>query len=59
MLFPEDRVQLNVSLSLARFKLSWDGFIASLVREWKTLNVLVALLLIVSRLVLCARFELS
>ncbi|KAN0141546.1 hypothetical protein V8E53_000008 [Lactarius tabidus] len=30
---------------LGRFKLSWEGFVASLVREWKTLNVLSALLL--------------
>ena len=43
--FPEDWVPPNVSPSLARFKLSWESFVASLVREWKTLNVLSALLL--------------
>jgi hypothetical protein len=43
--FPEDWVPPNVSPALARFKLSWEGFVASLVREWKTLNVLSALLL--------------
>ncbi|KAH9167607.1 hypothetical protein EDB89DRAFT_2074727 [Lactarius sanguifluus] len=43
--FPEDWVPPNVSPALARFKLSWETFVASLVREWKTLNVLSALLL--------------
>ena len=43
--FLEDWVPPNVSPSLARFKLSWESFVASLVREWKTLNVLSALLL--------------
>ncbi|KAI9455783.1 hypothetical protein BJY52DRAFT_1278584 [Lactarius psammicola] len=43
--FPEDWVPPNVSPALARFKLSWESFVASLVREWKTLNVLSALLL--------------
>ena len=38
--FPEAWVPPNVSPSLARFKLSWESFVASLVREWKTLNVL-------------------
>lgn len=33
------------SPALARFKRSWEGFVDSLVREWKTLNVLSALLL--------------
>ncbi|KAH9027954.1 hypothetical protein EDB85DRAFT_2074698 [Lactarius pseudohatsudake] len=42
--FPEDWVPPNVSPALARFKLSWETFVASLVREWKTLNVLSALL---------------
>ena len=39
MPFPVDRVPPNVSPSLVRFKLSWEGFLA-LVRERKTLNVL-------------------
>jgi hypothetical protein len=43
--FPEDWVTPNVSPALARFKGSWEGFVESLVREWKTLNVLSALLL--------------
>jgi len=43
--FPEDWVTPNVSPALARFKGSWEGFVDSLVREWKTLNVLSALLL--------------
>ncbi|KAH9007697.1 hypothetical protein EDB83DRAFT_700068 [Lactarius deliciosus] len=43
--FPEDWIPPNVSPALARFKLSWETFVASLVREWKTLNVLSALLL--------------
>ncbi|KAF5391240.1 hypothetical protein D9757_003010 [Collybiopsis confluens] len=34
-----------VSPALVRFKLSWEGFIDSLMREWKTLNVVSALLL--------------
>ena len=43
--FLEDWVPPNVSPSLARFKLYWESFVVSLVREWKTLNVLSALLL--------------
>lgn len=43
--FPEEWVPPNVSPALARFKRSWEGFVDSLVREWKTLNVLSALLL--------------
>jgi hypothetical protein len=43
--FPEDWVAPNVSPALARFKRSWESFVDSLVREWKTLNVLSALLL--------------
>ncbi|KAF9074689.1 hypothetical protein BDP27DRAFT_1316661 [Rhodocollybia butyracea] len=34
-----------VSPALVRFKLSWETFIDSLMREWKTLNVVSALLL--------------
>ncbi|KAI9510994.1 hypothetical protein F5148DRAFT_975952 [Russula earlei] len=43
--FPEEWVPPNVSPALARFKHSWENFVDSLVREWKTLNVLSALLL--------------
>jgi hypothetical protein len=43
--FPEEWVPPNVSPALARFKRSWENFVESLVREWKTLNVLSALLL--------------
>jgi len=43
--FPEEWVPPNVSPALARFKRSWENFVDSLVREWKTLNVLSALLL--------------
>lgn len=43
--FPEEWVQPNVSPALVRFKRSWENFVDSLVREWKTLNVLSALLL--------------
>jgi hypothetical protein len=43
--FPEEWVPPNVSPALARFKRSWESFVDSLVREWKTLNVLSALLL--------------
>jgi hypothetical protein len=43
--FPEEWVPPNVSPALARFKRSWESFVESLVREWKTLNVLSALLL--------------
>ncbi|TRM68722.1 hypothetical protein BD626DRAFT_394244 [Schizophyllum amplum] len=35
----------NVSPALARFKNNWEGFIDSLIREWKTLNLVSALLL--------------
>ena len=43
--FPEEWVPPNVSPALARFKRSWENFVDSLVKEWKTLNVLSALLL--------------
>ncbi|KAJ3785829.1 hypothetical protein GGU10DRAFT_375436 [Lentinula aff. detonsa] len=42
---PEDWKSPLVSPSLIRFKLSWETFIDSLMREWKTLNVVSALLL--------------
>jgi hypothetical protein len=43
--FPEDWNPPAVSPALARFKHSWEAFIDSLLREWKTLNVVSALLL--------------
>lgn len=43
--FPEVRVPPNVSPSQSRFKLSWEDFIASLVRERKMPNVLSTLIL--------------
>ncbi|KAJ3868124.1 MAG: hypothetical protein NXY57DRAFT_645881 [Lentinula lateritia] len=42
---PEEWSLPLVSSSLIRFKLSWEAFIDSLMREWKTLNVVSALLL--------------
>jgi hypothetical protein len=35
----------NVSPSLIRFKESWESFVESVLKEWKTLNVLSALLM--------------
>ncbi|KAI6103112.1 hypothetical protein EDD16DRAFT_1644336 [Pisolithus croceorrhizus] len=35
----------NVGPALIRFKISWESFIDSLLREWKTLNIVSALLL--------------
>jgi hypothetical protein len=43
--FPEDWTPPLVSPALVRFKNSWEAFIDSLLREWKTLNVVSALLL--------------
>lgn len=43
--YPEDWTPPAVSPTLARFKNSWEEFIDSLLREWKTLNVVSALLL--------------
>ncbi|KAF8917974.1 hypothetical protein CPB85DRAFT_1284294 [Mucidula mucida] len=43
--FPEDWAAPFVSPALVRFKHSWEAFIDSLLREWKTLNVVSALLL--------------
>lgn len=43
--FPEDWTPPLVSPALVRFKHSWEAFIDSLLREWKTLNVVSALLL--------------
>ncbi|KAH7875863.1 uncharacterized protein C8R40DRAFT_1044124 [Lentinula edodes] len=42
---PEEWSLPLVSSSLIRFKLSWEAFVDSLMREWKTLNVVSALLL--------------
>lgn len=45
MPYPEDWSPPAVSPALARFKNSWEAFIDSLMREWKTQNVVSALLL--------------
>ena len=42
---PDDWAPPLVSSALIRFKASWETFIDSLMREWKTLNVVSALLL--------------
>ncbi|OCH93266.1 hypothetical protein OBBRIDRAFT_338693 [Obba rivulosa] len=42
--FPEDWNPSNVSHALVRFKQSWELFVDSLMREWKTLNLVSALL---------------
>ena len=42
--FPDEWTPTSVSPSLFRFKHSWETFIDSLIREWKTLNVVSALL---------------
>jgi hypothetical protein len=53
--FPDEWTTTNVSPALIRFKQSWETFVDSLMREWKTLNLVSALLLssvsIVSHLV--------
>ncbi|KAI6119220.1 hypothetical protein EV401DRAFT_1861765 [Pisolithus croceorrhizus] len=41
----EDWTTANVGPALVRFKNSWELFIDSLLREWKTLNIVSALLL--------------
>ncbi|KAL4075486.1 hypothetical protein J3A83DRAFT_4068433, partial [Scleroderma citrinum] len=43
--FPEEWTPENVSPALLRFKKSWEDFIDSLLREWKTFNLVSALLL--------------
>ena len=43
--YPEDWAPPLVSPALMRFKGSWETFIDSLLREWKTLNLVSALLL--------------
>jgi hypothetical protein len=42
---PEDWTPPNVSPAMARFKNSWEAFVDSVMREWKTLNIVSALLL--------------
>ncbi|KAF8173814.1 hypothetical protein K438DRAFT_1771979 [Mycena galopus ATCC 62051] len=42
---PAEWTSAVVSPALVRFKHSWEGFITSLIKEWKTLNVVSALLL--------------
>lgn len=44
MPYPDDWTPALVSPALVRFKRSWEAFIDSLLREWKTLNVVSALL---------------
>ncbi len=44
-ILPEDWTAPFVSPALVRFKHSWEAFIDTLLREWKTLNVVSALLL--------------
>ncbi|PBK65565.1 hypothetical protein ARMSODRAFT_960936 [Armillaria solidipes] len=44
-ILPEDWAAPFVSPALVRFKHSWEAFIDTLLREWKTLNVVSALLL--------------
>jgi hypothetical protein len=43
--FPDDWSPPDVSPALIRFKHSWEAFIDSLLREWKTLNLVSVLLL--------------
>lgn len=52
--FPDEWTPTSVSPSLFRFKHSWETFIDSLIREWKTLNVVSALL---ASYVSCALFQ--
>ncbi|KAH8105439.1 hypothetical protein BXZ70DRAFT_920863 [Cristinia sonorae] len=42
--YPDEWVPPTVTPALARFKSSWELFIDSLLREWKTLNLVSALL---------------
>lgn len=42
--FPDEWNQDTVSPALVRFKHSWEQFVDSLLREWKTLNLVSALL---------------
>jgi hypothetical protein len=45
MPFPEDWAPPTVSPALNRFKNSWEAFIDSIIKEWKTQNIVSALLL--------------
>lgn len=42
--YPEEWTPPVVSPALARFKISWEGFVDTLMREWKTFNLVSALL---------------
>ncbi|KAG8218229.1 hypothetical protein J3R82DRAFT_3797 [Butyriboletus roseoflavus] len=42
--FPDEWTTANSSPALVRFKQSWEAFIDSLLREWKTLNLVSVLL---------------
>ena len=42
--YPEEWIPPTVTPALARFKNSWEQFVDSLLREWKTLNLVSALL---------------
>lgn len=42
--YPEEWNPPTVSPALARFKLSWESFVDTLMREWKTFNLVSALL---------------
>ncbi|KAI1792593.1 hypothetical protein LXA43DRAFT_972494 [Ganoderma leucocontextum] len=42
--YPEEWTPPMVSPALARFKLSWENFVDTLMREWKTFNLVSALL---------------
>ena len=42
--FPEDWNPPTVSPALSRFKQSWESFVDTLIREWKTLNLVSVLL---------------
>lgn len=42
--FPEDWKPPSVSPALSRFKHSWETFVDTLIREWKTLNLVSVLL---------------
>ena len=43
--YPEEWTPPMVSPALARFKISWENFVDTLMREWKTFNLVSALLL--------------
>ncbi|PIL36424.1 hypothetical protein GSI_00112 [Ganoderma sinense ZZ0214-1] len=42
--YPEEWTPPTVSPALARFKISWENFVDTLMREWKTFNLVSALL---------------